>query len=74
MPAACDEVLARLRRIYAAINAVLENDMAAFPPIVKRDNAHVSVHQDFYGELTPAELSNLAHIVIHNVASVAFLK
>jgi len=69
-PTSGDEVLARLSRIYAAIEATLEGDLTNFLPQIVQNEAHFAMHQDFVGGLTPAELSNLAHSVIHNVASL----
>ena len=63
-------VLARLCRIYAAIDAVLEGDLTKFLPHIFQDEKHFAMYQDFVGGLTVAELSNLAHSVIHNVANL----
>jgi hypothetical protein len=64
-----DEVLARLRRIYAAIEATLEDNLTTFVPHIEQNEGHWTRHQDFVGGLTTAELANLAHSVIHSVAS-----
>lgn len=65
-----DDILARLHRIYAAIDAALEGDLTKFLPQIFQDEKHFAMYQDFVGGLTPAELSNLAHSVIHNVANL----
>jgi hypothetical protein len=65
-----DDILARLHRIYAAIDAVLESDLTKFPPHIFQDETHFAMYQDFIGGLTPAELTNLAYSVIHNVANL----
>jgi len=67
-----DDVLARLHRIYAAIDAVLEGDLTKFLPHIFQDETHFAMYQDFVGGLTPAEVSNLAHSVIHNVAHLRY--
>ena len=65
-----DDVLARLHRIYAAIDAVLEDDLTKFLPHIFLDEKHFAMYQDFVGGLTPAELLNLAHSVVHNIANL----
>lgn len=68
-----NEVLERLHRIYAiyaAVNAVEEGDLGKFAPMIFQDEHHIAIYQNFVGGLTPAELSNLAHSVIHNLANL----
>lgn len=65
-----DEILYRLDRIYTSIDAVFEGDLAQFRPSMREDENHFVMYQDFIGGLTPAELSNLAHSVIHNIANL----
>jgi len=67
---ATDEVLERLHRIYAAVDAVEEGDLGKFAPMIFEAGRIVGVYQDFVGGLTPAELSNLTHSVIHNIANL----
>lgn len=59
-----DPIYTRLRRVYAAIDAVAESDLSKFPPIPLPHG----VFQDFNGGLTQAELDNRAYSVIHNIA------
>jgi hypothetical protein len=65
-----DEVLERLHRIYAALDGFVEGDLSKFPPKVLADERGFAMYQDFLGGLSPAQLSNLAHSVIHNVANL----
>lgn len=65
-----DELLLRLRRINAAIAASVENDLSKVSPKVLTGNNFVEIYQDFSGDLSEEELSNLAHQVIHNVANL----
>ena len=65
-----DEVLDRLHRIYAALNETVEGDLSKFPPKVVSDEHGFAMYQDFLGGLNPAQLSNLAHSVIHNIANL----
>ena len=65
-----DELLNRLYRIYAAVGASTEFDMAKLPGRIIRDEKVVGVFQDFSGGLTEHELSNAAQSVIHNIASL----
>lgn len=65
-----DDVLARLHRLYAAIDDALEGDLTKFPRQIFQDEKHFAMYQDFVGGVTPAGLSNLAHSVIHNVANL----
>jgi hypothetical protein len=64
------EVLDRLQRIYAAVGATVEGDLSKFPPKIVSDERGFSLYQDFLGGLNPAQLSNLAHDVIHNIANL----
>ena len=65
-----DEVLERLSRIYSSFDAIVEGDLANFVPQVHQDDTHIAIYQDFIGGLNQAELSNLAHTVVHNIANL----
>lgn len=64
-----DELLHRLNRIYAAIDAVFEGDLTRFPPKLFEDEKHFGMYQDFMGGLSDADIENLAQSVIANIAS-----
>lgn len=64
-----DQVLDRLHRIYAAIDAAVEGELNKFPPKMVADERGFSMYQDFLGGRSPAQISNLAHSVIHNIAN-----
>jgi len=63
-------VVGRIQRIYAALGATVEGDLAAFPLIVEDDDESVLLSQDFLGGLSDAQLSNLVHSLIDNIASL----
>jgi len=65
-----DEVLERLHRIYAALDATVEGDLSKFPPKVVSSERGFAMYQNFLGGLSPAQLSNVAHSVIHNIANL----
>lgn len=65
-----DEVLDRLHRIYAALEAVIEDDLNKFPPKVVSNERCFATYQDFLGGLNPAQLSNLAHSFIDNITNL----
>lgn len=64
------ELLTRIRRIYAAIEASHESDMSKLPSQVVRSDRFVGVHQDFSGGMSEEDMSNAAHTVIHNIANL----
>lgn len=63
-----DKLNQRVKRIYAALAGVKEQDLAKFPPKVVDANGVVLVWQDFRGGASDADLSNAAHLLIHNIA------
>lgn len=65
-----DELQARLQRIYAALDAILENDIGKAQPIVRSDERIIVFSQDFRGGLSDAEMENIAHSFIHNLANL----
>ena len=64
------EVFARLQRIYAVIGATIEKDLSQFRPTARHEGKGVVVHFDFRGTLSDEQISNIAHIAIHNVANL----
>lgn len=56
-----EELLARVQRIYASIDAMQEFDMTKLPGTVRQDEGFISVSQDFTGGLSAAEIENTAH-------------
>ena len=65
-----NEVLWRLSRIYTSIDATLEDDLGQFPPDVSQAENYFAFFQDFAGGLSPTEISNLAHSMIHNIVNL----
>ena len=65
-----DELLTRIRRIYASINALREFDMGKLPAKVIQNDRVVGVLQDFSGGLSEEDIANLAFVVIHNIANL----
>jgi hypothetical protein len=65
-----NEVIERIRRIYAAIGAVEETDLSKLKGTLVRTQSVLLVHQDFRGGLDDDQLSNLAHSLIHNIANL----
>jgi hypothetical protein len=60
----------RLRRIYAAIRELVEEDLSQFAPQCRGRPGAESILQDFRGGLTDEQLSNIAHSAIHNIANL----
>jgi hypothetical protein len=65
-----DELLDRLHRCYAAVDAAVEGDLSKFPPKIIADEKQFGMYQDFLCGLTEPQISNLAHTVIHNIANL----
>ena len=65
-----EELLARVARIYASVDAIQEFDMTKLPATVRQDQGYISVSQDFTGGLTQAEIDNVAYSLIHNIANL----
>ena len=66
-----DALLARIRRIYAAIDAIEEEDPNKLKATVIQTDKTKLVSQDFRGGLSDYQLSNQAHMVILSVANLA---
>ena len=58
----------RVRRVYAAIDALDEFDMSLLKAQVTEIENRVAIYQDFTGGLTQAQLENLVQSAIYNVA------
>jgi hypothetical protein len=64
------EIEDRVARIYAAIGVSQESDPRAFPAMVATTARSCVVHQDFRGGMDNADLANMAHGIIHNIANL----
>ncbi|MDA1271897.1 MAG: hypothetical protein O3A93_11675, partial [Chloroflexi bacterium] len=65
-----EELLMKILRIYASIDASQEFDMAKLPARVVQDEGRVVVFQDFTGGLSAAEIQNVAHNLVDNIAKL----
>lgn len=65
-----DDINIRIKRIYAALDAIEETNFDMFEPTVIRDGQTIEIIQSFEGDLTEEELSNLAHSLIYNIANL----
>lgn len=63
------ELQQRIRRIYSSIGAVEETDPNKLKATLIVTDEFTEVFQDFRGDRTNEELSNLAHMLIHNIAN-----
>ena len=65
-----NELLTRLRRVYASVDALQEFDMGKLPAKVVQNDRGVVVFQNFSGGLSKEDLANMAYMVIHNIANL----
>lgn len=65
-----DSIRERISRIYAAIGAIEETDPQKLKATVIQTENISAVFQDFRGAFSDVELSNQAHMVIHNIANL----
>ena len=65
-----DELLSRIDRIYASVDANQEFDMTKLPGIVWQQQSVVWLYQDFRSGLSQPEIQNIAHSLIHNIANL----
>ena len=63
-----EKLLQRIHRIYSSIKAVEETDPNKLKATVITTDKCIDVFQNFRGGLNDAELSNLAHTLIYNIA------
>jgi hypothetical protein len=65
-----DDLISRVRRVYAAVGAVEEKDVTKFLPQPINDAHRVGFYQDWSGGLSGEEIENIAHSLIHNIANL----
>jgi len=65
-----DELRIRIQRIYEAVDEVVETDISKFMPKVIKDDKRIGFYQDWSGGRSEAEVENIAHILIYNVANL----
>jgi len=65
-----DELISRVKRIYASIQASQEFNMTKLRGKVFRSDRVFGVFQDFSGGQGEEEMSNTAHLTIHNIANL----
>jgi hypothetical protein len=64
------QLIERIRRIYSSIGAVEETDPRKLEATVIATDEITAVCQNFRGGFTNDGLSNLAHMLIHNIANL----
>jgi hypothetical protein len=67
-----DDLAHRIRRMYAAVEAVEEADISKFLPQVINDGHRIGFYQDWSGGLNDADLANFANSLIQNIASLEY--
>ena len=65
-----DDLNLKVQRLYAAIGAVEETDISKLRPKVIDDGHQIGFYQDWSGERSNAELSNIAYSLISNIANL----
>jgi hypothetical protein len=65
-----DDLLMRVCRIYASIDAVQEFDLGKVPAKVVHTEQVFTLWQDFSGGLSQEEIVNTAYMLIHNIANL----
>jgi hypothetical protein len=65
-----DELTLKIKRIYKAVDAVIETDVDKLKPRIIKDGKKIEVYQDFSGGRSSAEIENIASILIYNVANL----
>ena len=63
-----DDLVLRVKRLYAAIKATEETDISKFLPKVINDGHRKGFSQYWSGGLSEAELTNIAYSLIYNIA------
>ena len=63
-----DDLILRVKRLYAAIKATEETDFSKLLPKVINDGHRKGFSQDWSGGLSEAELTNIAHSLIYSIA------
>jgi hypothetical protein len=62
------EIEGRIRRVCAALGASVEKDMTKLPAVVRKTRQGIVFWQDFSGGQSGADLENLAHFLVYNIA------
>jgi len=65
-----DELTLRIQRIYEAVDAIVETDISKFIPKMIEDGNRIGFYQDWTGGRNDAELENIAHMLIYNIANL----
>ena len=65
-----EELLLRVRRIYAAVGSTEESDPTKLRAVVIVTDKIRAMFQDFRGGLNDEQLTNYAHAMIHNIANL----
>lgn len=65
-----DELTLRIKRIYKAVDVVVETDISKFIPKVIKDGNRIGFYQDWSGGPSSVEIENIAYILIYNVANL----
>jgi hypothetical protein len=65
-----NELILRLRRIYAAIGETVETDISKFLATIQQNDRMTFMWQDFRGGLSDEQLLNLAFSLAYNVFSL----
>jgi len=65
-----DDLRFRIKRIFAAVDSVIETDISKCMPKVIKDGRRIGIYQDWSHGLSNAEISNIAHMLIYNVANL----
>jgi hypothetical protein len=56
-----DDIVSRIKRLYAAVNETATEDISNFHPKIKKVGNVIFESFDFRGGLTSAQLENIAH-------------
>ncbi len=65
-----DDLILRVQRLYASIGATEETEISKFAPKIINNGHRKGFYQDWSGGLSEADLSNVAHSLIHNIANL----
>ena len=65
-----NDLILRVQRLYASIGATAETEISKFAPKIINDGHRKGFYQDWSGGLSEADLSNIAHSLIHNIANL----
>lgn len=65
-----DTILQRIRRIYDSIGDIEEYDPNKLRATVIQNEKIKAIFQDFRGDFSNGDLSNYAHMVLHNLANL----